>query len=300
MERSLKSRRLSRFHRKHTKEMSPRDLQRVTLTKRDKDVLLSVYHHRCLTTEQITEIHFKFRECDLVKENSQAQIVTRRRLRKLFDYQLIDRFFVDVRENNGSSQAHIVLDRLGARIVAGLLNCPVEELYWRYEMNEARLPYLQHIIEVNDFFLQLLRMARRMGHEVGRYLTENLTRYEFRYNGARVVLNPDAYGTYFTDDSGFHFFHERDRGTMTLSTFQRKQRRYAAFYESEEYRKYFETFPLVLTVTPTWERAIALRDCIYEVDNTDIRWFFTSDDLVKANPLGSIWLGKANSPIGLL
>lgn len=259
-----------------------------------------MYHHRCLTTEQIAEIHFKFRESDPAVENSQAQIVARRRLRKLFDYQLIDRFFVDVGENNGSSQAHVVLDRLGARIVAGLLNCSVDELGWRYEMNEARLPYLQHMTEVNDFYLQLLRMARRMGHEVGRYVTENLTRYEFRHNGARIVLNPDAYGTYFADESGFHFFHERDRGTMTLATFQKKHKRYVAFYESEEYRRYFETFPMVLTVAPTWERAVALRNCVYAVDNTDIQWLFTSDDLTRANVLAPIWVGREERPVSLL
>jgi hypothetical protein len=302
MERLLKSRRLSRFERTtENHKVNAKDiLKRGSLTKRDKEVLLSVYRHRCLTTEQITEMLFKYRESDPAKENSQAYVVAKRRLRKLFDYQLIDRFFIDVGTNSGSSQAHIVLDQLGARIVAGMLNCEAQELEWRYEMNEVRLPYLEHMIEINNFHLCLLRAARKLGHSVVDFRTESLTRFEFKHKGSKVVFNPDAYGTYFTRDAGFHFFHERDRGTMTPATFQKKQRRYAAFYESEEYLKHFDSFPLVLTVTPTWERALALRECVYEVDNTDIQWLFTSEDLAQSNTIGPIWIGEDDQPVSLI
>ncbi|MBP1934875.1 replication-relaxation family protein [Ammoniphilus resinae] len=297
MERLLKSRKLSRYERKE-EDIKPREaLQKATLTQRDREVLLSLYYHRCLTTEQIAEMHFRFN--DHGKENSQALVIARRRLRKLFDLKLIDRFFINVGENNGSSQAHMILDQLGARIVAGILNTTVQDLGWKYEMNAVRLPYLDHMLEVNDFYLCLLRAARSKGHEIGEFKTENLTRYEFKH-GSRIIFNPDAYGTYFAGETGFHFFHERDRGTMTLDTFQKKHRRYAAFYQSEEYLNYFDSFPLVLTVAPTWERALALRECIYAIDNTDIQWLFTSDDLAKTNVLGPIWIGKENHPVSLI
>lgn len=292
MERHLKSRKLSKFKRRKLGdgEVYIQDiLQKPLLTKRDKDVLISIYYHRCLTTEQITEMHFKYTNGT---RNKQAAVIARRRLRKMFDYCLIDRFFIDVGENNGSSQAHIMLDTLGAKVVAGLLEMPFDELHWRYEMNEARLPYLEHMIKINDFHVRLLRRARACRHEVPIYKTESHVRHEFKYWNERVVFNPDAYGQYWWKDEGFHFFLELDNGTMTPSTFMKKHARYTAFYASEEYAKDYENFPLVLTVTTTWERAKQLRDAIRKVDDTDVEWFFTSEDRIKLDIFGEVWLGK--------
>jgi hypothetical protein len=87
---------------------------------------------------------------------------------------------------------------------------------------------------------------------------------------------------------------------MGVATFQKKHDRYTAFYASDEYLKYFASFPLVLTVTPNMERAEQLRHAIYAIDNTDIQWLFTSEELAKDNPLGRIWLGKEKAPIALI
>lgn len=300
-ERNLVGRRITKYERKPLGDPNTfiRELSRKPiLTPRDKEVLLSIYHHKCLTTSQITEMHFKQRKSDPTTENQQAAVVARRRLRKLFDYQLIDHFFVDVGKGNGSSQAHIMLDHLGAKVVAGLLNCKVPELNWRYEMNEYRLPYVQHMIDVNDFYLQLLRNAREHGHEVGDFRTENLTRHEFVHWGSKVVFNPDAYGQYFTGSDGIHFFLEWDRDTMSIPVFQKKQQRYAAYYASDEYKKLYDTFPLVLTVAPSWDRALKLRNCIYAVDETDIVWLFPSRELFdKAGLLSPIWIGKDDQTV---
>lgn len=248
--------------------------QKPIMTERDKQVLLSIYHHRCLTTEQITEMHFRYR--DDGGENNQAAVVARRRLRKLFDYQLIERFFVDVGRNCGSSQAHVMLDQLGAKVVAGLMNCTLTELNWRPEQNECRLPFLQHMIEVNDFYIQVLRSAKAAGHELGEFATE--VRHEFKYWGSRIVVNPDAYGQYFMGEEGFHFFLEWDRDTMSVPMFQKKQKRYAAFYASDEYKKLYETFPIILTITPSRDRAAQLREAIMRVNETDIIWLFVDKE----------------------
>lgn len=274
-------------------------LQKPVLTKRDKEVLLAVYYHRCLTTEQITEMFFRYDNSG--KPNSQASVIARRRLRKMFDYCLIDRFFIDVGENNGSSQAHIVLDSLGGKVVAGMLNLPVKELQWRYEMNEARLPYLEHMVKINDCYLALLKNARKAHHEVTQYIAENHVRHEFKYWNQRVVFNPDAYGQYWNGDEGFHFFLEFDNGTMTPTTFGRKHQRYTAFYASEEYTKHYENFPLVLTVTTSPERAEQLRGIIQKIDETDVEWLFTDEQSFHRDPLGAIWLSKdEEKPVTLL
>lgn len=298
--RHITSRRISKFKRKYGDvEKSLRDvIQSPTVTKRDKDVLLSLYYHRCLTTRQIAEIHYKYNYKG--KENSQWEHIARRRIRNLFNNQLVDRFFVDV-GNEGSSQGHIVLDSLGAKVVTGLLNLSYDEVNWRYEMNETRLPYLNHMIETNNFYIYLLRKARELGHEVSGFRTEQHCRHDFKFWGERMVCNPDAYGQYWlSSEEGFHFFLEWDNGTMTVQTFQKKHKRYSAFYASGAYEPIYKEFPLVLTVAPTKDRALQLRNAIYGIDNTDMQWLFACKDDVEANPLGAVWYGKKEEPVSLL
>lgn len=303
--RHITSRRISKFKRKFgDAERNLQDvIQSPTLTRRDKDVLLSLYYHRCLTTRQIAEIHYKYNYKGT--ENNQSEVIARRRLRKLFDSQLVDRFFVDV-GNEGSSQGHIILDTLGAKVVAGLLNMNYSDLSWQYIMNETKLPYLAHLIDSNNFFLYLLRKARELKHEVTGYRTENHCRHDFKYWGQHMICNPDAYGQYWIpsaddkEDEGFHFFLEWDNGTMTPQVFQKKQGRYAAFYASGVYEPIYGEFPLILTVAPTKDRAEQLRKAIYGVDNTDLQWLFASKVDVETNPLGQIWYGKKEKPVALI
>lgn len=280
-------------------EISLQDVLRMpTLTKRDRDVLLSLYYHRCLTSKQIAEIHFRYGKNGY---NNQAELIARRRLRKLFDLKLVDRFFVFPDDGQGSSAQHVILDTLGAHMVAGMLNLPFEDLEWRYDMNDVRLPYLDHMILINDFYVWLLKWAREHGHTIDTFLVENHVRHEFKYKRKKIKFNPDAYGRYYTGDEGFHFFFEMDNGTMTLQTFKKKLERYEAFFASEEYKKYYgDSFPLILVVAPDEERAISLRNTIYADNNYGLQWLFTTKELAEANPVGEIWLGTEKEPVGLL
>lgn len=289
-QRKISNRKISKYKRKELSSSYTQEevLRKIKLTQRDREVLMSLYWHRCLTTEQLADIHFKYDGKG--KVNKQANLIARRRLRKMFDAHLVDRFFIDVGENNGSSQAHVVLDKLGARLVAGMLNMDVKDLNWRYEMNQNLLPYHSHTVKVNDFYLCLLKKARICRHEVVGFTAESHTRFEFEHDGRKVILNPDAYGQYWKGDEGIHFFLEMDNGTMSPSVFQKKHERYTAFYASEAYDEYYDTFPFILTVTTSRERALQLRDTICKVDNTDVNWYFASEDDVKRDPLS--WIGK--------
>jgi hypothetical protein len=302
--RKITSRRISKFKRKYSEDMSISDVyKKLTLTRRDKDVLLSLYYQRCLTTRQIAEIHYKYNYKGT--ENNQAELIARRRLRKLFDSGIVDRFFVDI-GNEGSSQGHVVLDEIGAKIVAGMLNQNVSELAWQYVMNETRLPYLEHMVDINNFYIYLLRAARANKHEVAGFRVENHCRHDFKFWGTKMVVNPDAYGQYWLpseghkEDEGFHFFLELDNGTMTPAVFQKKHQRYTAFYASSEYIPLYKEFPLILTVAPTLERALQLRDSIYGIDDTDLQWLFASKEDAAINPLGSIWYTNQEKPLSLI
>jgi hypothetical protein len=302
--RCITSRRISKFKRKYGDiDRNMEDvLRKPTLTHRDKDVLLSIYYQRCLTTRQIAEMHYKYSYKG--KENSQSELIARRRLRSMFDSQLIDRFYVDV-GNEGSSQGHIVLDQLGAKVVAGLLNLNVADLTWSYEMNEARLPYLEHMIDTNNFYIYLLRKARELGHEVTGFRTETHCRHDFKFWGQHMVCNPDAYGQYWFRneqdvEEGIHFFLEWDNGTMSPQVFQKKHQRYTAYYGSGEYVPVYKEFPLILVVVPDIIRVEQLHHVIYAVDNTDLQWLFATREDVETNPLGKIWLGRGSEVVSLL
>lgn len=293
---------MSKFRRKTEGEkIDLRDLlQKPALTKRDKEVLLSLYYHRCLTTHQLVEMHFRFNAKD-GSENKQAYKIAQNRLRKMFDWQLIDRFFVQMPEGGGSSPQYVVLDKLGAKVVAGMLGISMEDLEWKYEMNENRLPYLEHMVSINNFYISFLKCARTYNHQIPTFLVEHHVRHEFMYDKRKYRFNPDAYGQYFiAENEGFHFLLEWDNGTMTLQVFKKKLLRYHAFYASKEYQKFYgDTFPLVLVVAPNERRALSLRNTIYS-EGTPLRWYFTTKALVEANPLGAIWLGEAKNPVSLL
>lgn len=298
--RKITSRKISKYKRKYGDgEKHLQDvMKKPVMTTRDKEVLVSLYYHRCLTTRQIAEMHYQYNAKG--EQNSQSELIARRRLRKLFDAGLVDKFFIDV-GTEGSSQGHVVLDTLGAHVVAGLLNLPLEELNWKYEMNETRLPYLAHMVDTNNFYLYLLRKARELGHEVLSFRTENHCRHDFKFWGKRMIVNPDAYGQYWnSDEEGFHFFLEWDNGTMTPQVFQRKHQRYTAFYASGAYQPVYQEFPLILTVAPNKQRAIQLRDAIYGIDKTDMQWLFAAREDVEQNPSGAVWFGRKEKPVALL
>jgi hypothetical protein len=87
---------------------------------------------------------------------------------------------------------------------------------------------------------------------------------------------------------------------MSVSTFQKKHQRYSAFYASGEYEPVYKEFPLILTITPTLDRALALRNAIYGIDNTDMQWLFASKEDIEKNPLGNVWYGKEKEPVSLI
>jgi len=303
-QRRIRGRKLSRYRRvDEDKTITLEDIYKNrVLTAKDKEILLALYYHRCLTSNQLAEMFYLYRKDGKKNLMRSAQESIRRRLRKLFDWKVIERFFPPAPENEGSMPQHVVLDTLGANIVAGLLGTTIKKLDWRYEMTETKLPYLDHMVEVNDFYIYLLRAARENGHKVKNFRVENHNRHEFKINNyKKVILQPDAYGQYWIDDdTGFHFFLEWDRGTMTPQQFSGKYNRYYNFLISDECKRIYGNMPpVVLTVTPDAERAYELYRTIYAV-NTEINWLFAPKPLVETKILEQIWIGKEGTPVSLL
>lgn len=292
-ERVIISRKIPKYERKITPNQ-----KKINLTNREKQVLIALYYHRCLTTRQLAEMFYFYGVDDSI--NKQREVIARRSLRKLFNAEYIDRFYVDV-GTGGTSQGHIVLDSKGAHLVAALLGVSYRSLKWEYQMNEVRLPYLEHLVDINDVYIDFLRAARENRHETGEFRTEQHCKHTFQYWGSQVICNPDAYGQYwYSESEGFHYFLELDNGSMTLPVFQKKQRRYTAFYASQNYKGIYDEFPYILTVTTSKERMYQLRDVIYAIDNTDLKWLFTTKEEISKEPLGTIWIGREKTPLSLI
>lgn len=279
--------------------------QHIRLTPRDKAVLLSLYYHRCMTSKQIAEIHFAYNEKG--EPNNQSEVIARRRLRLMYNAQLIKRYFFDAPQGQGTVPQHVVLSGLGARVVAGMLAQPFSEISWKHEFSVVtgnNLPYLAHSIGITDFYIYLLRSARAYGHEVKEYMTEQHIRHEIPKAKGRgkYIVQPDAYGQYWLDNNTYlHFFLEWDNGTMTVNQFMKKYERYLAFYASKELEtNYGEIPPYILVVTPNDDRAIRLRNAMYLNRNMPMTWLFTSRERVAEQFLGKVWLGAEEKPISLL
>ena len=263
-------------------------IQKRKITPRDLEVLKGIYYHRCLTSTQIAKMYYSKK--DDGTENKAALVIARRRLRTMYEAHLIDRFFIDVGENNGSSPQFCMLDSVGAYVVAGLLNIPLDDLKWRKDQNKVLLPYLSHTVGINDFWLSVSEAADRKKHRVTDYRVENHCRAQFMFYEDNVVLQPDAYFKYYVGSDGFHFFVEIDRGTMTMTQFSYKVKRYAKYYSSSAYLAEYPSFPAVMVVTTTDERARQIKKCIDENDPySEITWLVTDEASARERFLERIW-----------
>ena len=242
----------------------------LSLTERDKQVLLSLYFSKCLTSHQIRDLHFQ--------GLGQAEVVCRRRLRSMFDDLLIDRFFVDVGEGNGTSPQHVVLDELGAKVVAGLLGEKhLSRIKWSRDMKDSIPLYAAHITGYNQYWLDNVLRARELGHEVTDFRSETFLFCPFHYRNRDYHFTPDARFTYWAGEEGLDVLLEWDRGTMGPKAFKEKVGRYEAFYLSGEYEARLETdtFPLIITVAPDWERCERLKRVVEETGDLHLIWRFT-------------------------
>lgn len=181
------------------------------LTQRDADICLNIYEHRFLTTFQIFQLYFK------------TLVRTRNRLHDLYTFGVLNRFRPPRRP--GSMPWHWVLDRLGAEVVAGLVDIEIDPSYFdrNRPLRLAKSPRLRHMRDVNEFFCRLIYVIRqKKGYEVSRWWGEaKSTAY------CSGIVRPDAIGTLRGPKSACEFFLEMDRGTEV----GRRLREKIIFYE---------------------------------------------------------------------
>ena len=210
------------------------------LTPRDRLVCRTLFDHKVLTTEQVTDLCF----CNLT--------TARHRLRALYDLRVLDRFrpFRPV----GSDPYHYLLDTLGVDVVAAErgIEAPRPGLHHRRALALADGQRLAHLRATNGLFCALARWARRVEDaELAEWWSERRCATEWG-----EVVRPDGFGTLRQGDRVVELFVEVDRGTETLARLADKLTGYAELVRATGWA------PLVCFWFPTTGREAAARQVL--------------------------------------
>jgi len=236
------------------------------LTKRDDSICMDLYDHRVLTTKQLSDLHFT--------DPRRA----RDRLLKLYRYRAIDRFRPF--RHLGSAPWHYVLDELGARVAATTLGIELKQLRYRLErdLDLVNSPRLQHLVEVNDFFIQLTTRCRaKPGFELDRWWSEQRCAANLP-----TKVRPDGLGRLTGGERPCTFLLELDRGTERGDRLRRKLLSYGRLGRRRD------APDAILFHFPSEERERRARQKL----DIDIRLRIATShrDLFEADPLGQVWL----------
>lgn len=236
------------------------------LTKRDDAICLDLHEHRVLTTPQIADLHFE----DVRR--------ARRRLLILHRKGVLERF--RPYRPAGSAPHHYILGEVGARVVAATHGLDLRIIKQRMERDLYLMlnPRLDHLLEVNDFFVRLIKECRNSPDY-------DLTRWwgERRCAGAiPTSVHPDGLGRLTSFGTSCTFLLELDRGTERGDRLRRKLLSYGRLGRRREKPNAI----VFLFHTERRERATRAK---LELD-IGIRVTTSHRDLHEANPLGRNWL----------
>jgi len=186
------------------------------LTPRDRLLCRTLFDHRVLTTEQVTNLCFD------------NLTTARHRLTALYELRVLDRFrpFRPV----GSDPYHYLLDTLGVEVVAAdqAVEVPRPGLHHSRALALADSQRLAHLLGINGLFCSLARWARTVEDaELAEWWPERRCVTEWG-----EVVRPDGFGTLRQLQRVVEFFIEVDRGTETLARLADKLTGYAELVQA--------------------------------------------------------------------
>ena len=234
------------------------------LTPRDRLLCRTLFDHRVLTTEQVTDLCF-------------ANLTTaRHRLTALYDLRVLDRFrpFRPV----GSDPYHYLLDTLGIEVAAADRGTEVPRpgLHHSRALALADSQRLAHLLGVNGLFCSLARWARSVENgELAEWWPERRCTSEWG-----EVVRPDGFGTIRQRTRVVEFFVEVDRGTETLIRLADKVGGYAELVRATGWA------PLVCFWFPTTGREAEARGVLAHPEVP----VATATTGLGGGPGGPVWL----------
>jgi DNA-binding Lrp family transcriptional regulator len=239
------------------------------------------------------------------------------RLNGLFHHGYIDRprAQLDYYPTAGSAAIAYALADRGARLLKhhGLTFANLE---WSRKNREAGRPFIEHQLEIMDFYVALQTAMRDRsdarlvhGDEMIATLPDRAARLSLRVKlrdrGAvhEIGIVPDlVFGIRLANGAQYNFMVEIDRGTMPIvrsdirqTSFARKMRAYLAGHAARTHERHFgwKTFR-VLTVTTDANRMQTMMDALGRIhgarsQGAQLFYFTTRDDLRAVDPLIHRW-----------
>jgi len=264
----------------------------VQLQERDIDILDALSSYRLLTTSQLARLFFT------TKKRAE------RRLRQLYDAELVERIFRPV--VRGSAEILYILDREGVNLLAQVQGRDRAEIQTARTRAKSLKPFvLDHFIEVNQFRLSITLSAPKHNsslifwkyeHELqnknkkGVLISDRVTDPE--NPSQKIPVTPDGFFGLKTPRGNTYFFVEVDRGTMDNQRFRRKMRGYARYWADNVFQEKwgYKTFR-VLTTTTT-RRVSNLIKTTCQLKDTRLLSMFHFTDKANITPetiLDTVW-----------
>jgi hypothetical protein len=247
---------------------------------------------------------------------------TNDRLHRLFHAGYVDRprAQLDYYPNRGSTPMVYALGDKGAKLLSEREGISFSNLEWSRKNREAGRPFIEHQLEIMDFYVGVqIAAAARDGVTIIHsdelvaafpdqvFSSANPFALQTRVNHQGTILNvgivPDlVFGLRFADGSRRCFMVEIDRGTMPVSrsnlmqtSFERKMRAYLSAYATRQHERHFgwKTFR-VLTVTTDQNRIDSMREALADLrepqsPGATLFFFTTRDELHFSDPLVHDW-----------
>lgn len=262
-------------------------MRTVITSARDTSALLLIACYRYLTRIQLQDFLLGATDWTLLSR----EVITRRILQRLISLNLVAATPRLVGGPGGGSTG-----------VAYYLTASGDQLAASLEPGQpSRKPtskgtfLMHHAIATADVALAFRRAAARRGDEILEWECD--WKAALRVGSALVV--PDARLVYATAEHELEALIEIDIGTEGTRFFARKIARYVELFRGGTWRERFPIWPLVLTITPSQQRATALKratevlierqsDATRLIKQTEFG-FAALPRVITESPLAAIW-----------
>jgi hypothetical protein len=259
------------------------------LTERDREIVLCLYDHQLLTTDQLELLFFSS------KRRAQDRLLF------VYRHRLLDRFYPPSPFGAGKPQAHWLLDEAGAIVVAAILGVERKRLGWHRRDDWASHPQLRHRLELNRFVTDLIA-ATLPDPGLG------VRDWHSSRDAAELLdterLRPDCGFVLDTPAGAIECWLEWDRGTETQ---ERLESKLHGYWNTEHHLRLLDPGPRnVLFVVPGKRRIETLRRALAHEQEEEQerarrdRWHIlfqptwpmlaaTASELHRGGPLAAVW-----------
>lgn len=218
----------------------------LSLSERDKLVLLSIQRYRYLLTSQIQRLHFT------ENESSPAALrATSRNLKKLNELGLVNslaRRIGGVRAGSSGLVWH--LTHAGER----LLRLRSHKPYPVKRFFEPSPYFLAHGLAVAETAIRLIEFCQKHTSELSVLQLEPDCWRTYSDYGAMLSLKPDLFAITVSDNYEDRWFFEIDLNTESPAKVVEKCDRYHKYYRTGLEQEESEVFPLTVWIVPNEER----------------------------------------------